>query len=207
MRWIFRGGKLTLPLVACAMMQLIQSTNASDNALPVQPSNVQKIIDCLTNGKEAVLLIHAVKCNAYGTAPQFHRTKSWPRSLEIAKACRDWEKHKSAFQGDMRILPGSAIKEIAARHEGLAKSVGIRIIGAIFCDRLDLVGLEINQSLVLDKSVFAKGIDGRGFRTHGDLSVESSRILAPLAHSCSYRWLCIWEALPDKAPRDFGLKD
>jgi hypothetical protein len=80
----------------------------------------------------------------------------------------------------MRILSPSAIKEIATHKEGLAKSVGIRIYGAIFCDKLDLVGLEINQSLVIDRSVFVNGIDGRGFRTHGDLSAEESLILGEL---------------------------
>jgi hypothetical protein len=57
---------------------------------------------------------------------------------------------------------------------------GIRIFGAIFCERVKLVGLELPFSLVLDKSVFAKGIEIRNVRVKGDVSFDSSLILDQL---------------------------
>jgi hypothetical protein len=124
--------------------------------------------------------MHTVECADYGTGSDLHRTTAPNRPLDVAKSCDDLDARKSIFANDLRILPGSAIKQIAAQKERLKNSTGIRIIGAIFCDELDLIGLEIDQSLVLDRGVFVHDINGRGFRTHGDLSVDDSLILRNL---------------------------
>jgi hypothetical protein len=57
---------------------------------------------------------------------------------------------------------------------------GIRIVGAIFCKKVDLVGLDSPFSIVLDKSVFAGGIEIRNLRVQGDLAFDGALILHEL---------------------------
>ncbi|NVO12668.1 MAG: pentapeptide repeat-containing protein [Rhodoplanes sp.] len=82
---------------------------------------------------------------------------------------RDWS--KACNNGaDPRKLPRDTVKRLA-RQADIAPT-GIRIIGALFCDGLDLAGVDLPYSLVLDRSVFDGVVDARNLRVKGDLSLE-----------------------------------
>lgn len=92
-----------------------------------------------------------------------------PHKLDPLKTCED--------HNDPRILGGDIIKVLVRQAEKDIDPTGIRIIGAIFCSYLDLNGLDIPYSLVLDRSIISgKGslIDIRNFRTRGDLSLDNT---------------------------------
>jgi hypothetical protein len=136
---------------------------------------IDQIIGCVRNAKEAVLLPRDdVQCLDYQTGAKFlgEKTEDMPLKIDVPNICKDPE--------DRRTLPGSAIKTIARRQPSTVDPMGIRIIGAIFCDPLDLIGLELPYSLVVDKSIFAQGIQARTFRTHGDLSLDKSLVFDEL---------------------------
>jgi hypothetical protein len=131
---------------------------------------VEQILSCLETGQEAVLLQREpVQCAAFGNGAKFLEGKSSgaPKNVDVASACNDPE--------DLRKLPGNVVK-VLAKQSSRIDPIGIRVIGAIFCQNLDLIGLDIPYSLVLDKSVFLHGILARSFRTHGDLSFDNSLI-------------------------------
>jgi hypothetical protein len=135
---------------------------------------IEQILSCLETGQEAVLLQREpVQCAAFGDGVKLLEQKSpgAPKNVNVASACED--------PADLRRLSGNAVKHLAKQLNRI-DSIGIRVIGAIFCRNLDLVGLDIPYSLVLDKSVFAGGILARSFRTHGDLSFDKSLIFGEL---------------------------
>lgn len=57
---------------------------------------------------------------------------------------------------------------------------GLRIIGAIFCDPLDLAGLELTYPLYIERSHFRRGVIGRNLHAKGDLSFDRSIVLGKL---------------------------
>jgi hypothetical protein len=93
-----------------------------------------------------------------------------------------------------RRLPVDAIKRLSAygskpvtvRNEANIWPMGIRILGAVFCPQaagdgaqapsnpvaLDLAGLDLPYSLVIDDSVFMGAIDARNLRIKGDFSLD-----------------------------------
>ena len=73
-----------------------------------------------------------------------------------------------------RRLTAETIKTIAKNTDKKIGPHGIRILRAIFCEKVDLVGLELPFSLVLDKSVFTEGIEIRNIKMRGDLSFDDS---------------------------------
>jgi hypothetical protein len=54
---------------------------------------------------------------------------------------------------------------------------GIRILGAVFCEAVDLSGLDLSYALVMDRSVFLGGVEARNLRMRGDLSFDGSLAL------------------------------
>jgi hypothetical protein len=154
--------------------------NAKDTALP---ENADTIARCVAKGEEAVLLPTGVQCAAYGQGGALVKTPEMPQRVDELKLCQD--------ASDRRVLPKDAIKRIAGSDTGqyVARRIdptGIRIIGAIFCEQLDLIGLDLPYSLVIDNSMFAKGIEGRNFRTSGDFSVDDALIFGELRIARSY---------------------
>jgi hypothetical protein len=135
---------------------------------------LEEILRCTAGAQEAVLFQKSVKCAPYqkgidvlnGDAPEM------PMKVDFADACSHTEE-------DWRTLPGNAIKLLAKQPLRIDPQ-GIRLLGAIFCDTVDLIGLELPYSLVLDRSVFQRGIQGRSFRTHGDFSIDSSLVFGEL---------------------------
>jgi hypothetical protein len=100
---------------------------------------------------------------------------------------------------DPRRLPADTIKRIAA-YKGLhIGPTGIRIIGAVFCSDpsiargrppfeqigLDLAGLNLEYSLILDRSVVNGTVDARNLRVKGDL-VSTTPFFDPTSGSIAH---------------------
>ena len=136
------------------------------------PSIVQEKYDaiaaCLEDGRE-IVMAPELRCVdrqkgdhiAEGEGGMPLREKNWD------EVCKN--------EHDPRRLPEDAIKRIS-KNGNIAPS-GIRIIGAVFCDGVDLVGLNLPYSLVLDRSYFGGVFDGRNLHLHGDLSFEYAVIV------------------------------
>src|SRR5262249_13840019 len=73
-----------------------------------------------------------------------------------------------------RVLGSRIIKELFRKSRAAIDSIGIRIIGGIYCDGVDLNGLDLPFSLILDQSIFMGRVNIRNFHTRGDLALDSS---------------------------------
>jgi hypothetical protein len=76
-------------------------------------------------------------------------------------------------ESDQRRLTGDVVKRLATQTALPIAPSGIRIIGAVFCSDLDLVGLNLPYSLVLDHSAFKDRIFARNVSMRGDFSIEN----------------------------------
>jgi hypothetical protein len=122
--------------------------------------------DCFAQGGEAHLTPTAAKCEPFRTA--FKKIdEGKPQTGDAARVCRE--------RTDKRILPPNAVAQLS-RHPFKPSGTGIRIIGAIFCERLDLVGVVLHHSLVLDDAVLRDGAMIRNTVIDGDLSLEHALI-------------------------------
>lgn len=79
-----------------------------------------------------------------------------------------------AQRSDPRLLNRRIVKQILQKHRSEIDPTGIRILGGIYCDGVDLTGLELPFSLVLDRSIFLKNVEIRNFRSKGDLAFDNS---------------------------------
>lgn len=128
---------------------------------------VQQIAKCLHDGKEVVMVPKPEdRCVERSAGAPIARAAGMPFEVDVAAVCGN--------QNDPRALSGDVIKRLARQADQPIAPSGIRISGAVFCGEVDLVGLELNYSLVLDYSVFNKRVFARNVRIHGDLSIESS---------------------------------
>jgi hypothetical protein len=168
---------VTIPCVFVCLFQ-ITSALAADVINGPDSKVIERIIECVIAGKEAVLLRQSVECVEYRTGKSFLNDKNPEMPLkvdadELCAASTDEPK-------DWRKLSGSAIKQIANSIKSSADPRGIRILGAAFCETLDLAGLDLSYSLVIDRSLFLKGFEVRNFHTAGDLSFDGSLALDAL---------------------------
>jgi hypothetical protein len=134
---------------------------------------IESIARCLGEGREAVLLGESMRCEEYRKGVSYLRDNNIqaPFDINVEDVC------KNEGQEDWRRLPANVVKRLVAPKAAPLDPSGIRIIGGIFCQKLDLVGLDLPYSLVLDRSLFKLGIDARNFRTRGDLAVDQSFVL------------------------------
>jgi hypothetical protein len=166
--WRFRLVMCSLAFLFFDTAPLLSQTPPSVEA---DKAVVEQILTCLEAGQEAVLFqSKPAQCAAFGNGVKLLPPGA-PTNVNIASACNDPD--------DLRRLPGNVVK-LLAKQSSRIDPIGIRVIGAIFCQNLDLMGLDLPYSLVLDKSVFADGILARSFRTHGDLSFDNSLIFGEL---------------------------
>jgi hypothetical protein len=168
---------IAIAMFAVAFNQGPARVSAQSAEVNSQVSNdsLDKIAGCLSVGEEALLLQVDIICKPYREGSDYldRENLQTPFDIEPAKVCKD--------PADRRRLNADAIKRIALKEDTHAVAPsGIRIIGAIFCDQLDLVGLELRYSLVLDRSLFKSGINARNFRTKGDFSIDDSVVLKVL---------------------------
>jgi hypothetical protein len=133
---------------------------------------IEQILGCLEKGQEAVLLKEKpVQCAPFGVGIKWVPASDASKGVNLDSICRD--------PGDLRRLSGNAIKLVAKQKDRISPT-GIRVIGGVYCEQLDLIGLDLPYSLILDKSMFKEGVQGRNFRTHADLSFDYSVIFKQL---------------------------
>jgi hypothetical protein len=164
-----RSGVACAQVAAAVLLALAsRAALASQGNTPKGSDAVPEILSCLNSGQEAVLLLNSFEC-----VPPRQGSRLLKESSPDEQACAD----KENASKDRRRLPGDAIKRIATQKDVPLPPTGIRIIGAIFCDQVDLVGLDLASSLVIDESLFAKGVLARNFHTRGDLSFDGSKTI------------------------------
>ena len=115
------------PITAFQINLAFAQAPASSNGEPNQ-TVVNDISHCLADGLEAVLRPQKVECARYqqgaasiGDLPQ-----------DFKAICSDAE--------DRRRLPGNIIKTVVRQHGSAIGASGIRLIGGVYCDTLDLIG-------------------------------------------------------------------
>jgi hypothetical protein len=138
----------------------------------------REISNCLADDEEAVLFTDHVDCVPYREAAKYLENDQAPFDFNSERDCPRESSTNRPFNG--RHLTGDAIKKLALRAQGKVGPHGVRIFRAIFCEKVDLVGLDLPFSLVLDKSVFNDGIEIRNLRINGDLSVDGSLVFKQL---------------------------
>lgn len=149
-------------------------------------TQTERVLDCLTRGLEAVMVPdhNGVVCASASRGRLFlesmgadAKTRRYPDSRQIRS--EEICVHQSGADG--RLVSRTFIKDLARHAKDKIEPKGIRIIGGIYCDGLDLSGLDLPYSIVLDKSIFActnstecrrVPIEIRNFQTKGDLSFD-----------------------------------
>jgi hypothetical protein len=169
-------------LLSCAVFLLdsaplfSQTPPAAETEAEAEPETdkavIEQILSCLEKGQEAVLLQkHPVECAPFGKGASRVESSDSSKNMSAASICQD--------PRDLRRLSANAIK-LVARQKDRINPTGIRVIGGVYCKQLDLIGLDLPYSLVLDRSIFKEGVQGRSFRTRGDLSFDKSVIFGEL---------------------------
>jgi hypothetical protein len=129
------------------------------------------MVACLSRGQE-IVMAPKPECKPYGEGNKTAEKDKMPFGARDG----NWEQ---ICQGkdEPRRLPSDTIKRIAAQKDTAIAPSGIRIIGAVFCSGIDLVGLDLPYSIVIDHSAVVGDIDGRNLRVKGDLSFEYALVL------------------------------
>lgn len=137
----------------------------------VVPTALDRIALCLSLGNEVVLTQYVISCVQYRQGDGFlnYLKAGSPWDMDVQEICRE-------DSTDRRRLSADSIKKLAANKDVRVAPAGIRIKGAVFCETLDLVGLDLPYSLVIDRSVFRGGIEARNIKVRGDVSFEESLI-------------------------------
>jgi hypothetical protein len=128
---------------------------------------LERIVDCLGQGKE-IVMAPTLECveRGEGNKKAEHDGKM-PLGHDLEEACKD--------KNDPRRLPGDIVKRVS--RSGRVEPSGIRIIGALFCEEIDIVGVDLPYSLVLDRAAVNGAINARNAQIKGDLSFEYAVIL------------------------------
>jgi hypothetical protein len=179
------AASLSISLAQSPPSQTVEGATADELAIkpfPVTNSSdaFQRIAECLANNKEAVLFARSVDCVPYREGTNHLEKKADFKVPFDFKSERDCPRKPPINQPfNARHLTSETIEKLAKPDQTIGTH-GIRILGAIFCKELALVGLQLPSSLVLDKSVFNDGIEIRNLRTKGDLSVDGSLVFKQL---------------------------
>lgn len=163
---LFVGPIAALSIVIAAITTVLVAAppgRAQDAVPPAAvKSDLGTLATCLATGNEIVMTPSPVCVPRQAGSAMAERA-----GMPLGE--RDWSK-VCGNGDDPRKLPRDTVKRLA-RQADIAPS-GIRIIGALFCDGLDLAGVDLPYSLVLDRSVFDGVVDARNLRVKGDLSLE-----------------------------------
>ena len=145
-----------------------------------------RVLACLTRGLEAVLVAdhNGVVCASASRGRLFleslaadGKSRRYPDSRQIRS--EDVCAHAAGHDG--RLVSRTFVKDLVRDAKDKIDPKGIRIIGGLYCDGLDLSGLDVPYSIVLDKSIFTcthstecrrVPIEIRNFQTKGDLSLD-----------------------------------
>jgi hypothetical protein len=106
----------------------------------------REISNCLADDEEAVLFTDHVDCVPYREAAKYLENDQAPFDFNSERDCPRESSTNRPFNG--RHLTGDAIKKLALRAQGKVGPHGVRIFRAIFCEKVDLVGLDLVFALV-----------------------------------------------------------
>jgi len=169
---------LLIALVALGGKPAIGDEHPVNNPSSVRNADIIDAIGaCASRGQEAVLSATAnPDCVPYGAGSRLLERQS-PKmayqQVDALPACGD--------QTNKSVLDPHAIKIIATDAGKKVGPTGIRLVGAIFCQPLDLVGLSLTYPLMMDHSIFVMGIEARNFQTTSDLSFDGALIFGQLS--------------------------
>src|SRR5262249_43956295 len=154
-------------VVASAWVLAAAGARAQDAAAPSLSDNtLLAILTCLARGQEIVMSTKP-DCKPYGEGYKTAEKDKMPLGARDGT----WDQVCQS-KDDPRRLPRDVIKRIATQKDAMVAPSGIRIIGAVFCGGVDLVGLDVPYSIVIDRSVIDGDIDARNLRVRGDFSFE-----------------------------------
>lgn len=170
-RYAFSAIAALYSVFLAASVPSAASTETPKPAPLVSPAAYDHIVLCLSLGKEVVLTKDAIFCASYRQGDE-HVHPDTPVNLDMKALCND--------PTDRRRLNADTIKKLAANKERPVAPSGIRILGAVFCETLDLVGLDLPYSLVIDRSLFRQGIEVRNLRIRGDFSLDKALVFETL---------------------------
>jgi hypothetical protein len=179
-RWTTVIVVLSISLIGVGLLGSIRA-HAVDRFKSTADSTVQEIARCLHGGGEFVLnpsgggdvVPNPPTCEDAGRG-DMKSDLPFNTSIDDVNALCN-------AQNDPRTLSGDVIKRVAAQKENPIGPSGIRIKGAIFCNSVDLAGLDLSYSLILDNSLFIGGIVARNLRVRGDFSLDNSLVLGVLS--------------------------
>jgi hypothetical protein len=159
---------LAAVLLAVCAVEAATAQPVDNQPPPPNDAIVEKIAECLSRGKETVVA-PAIDCVDRGKGAGIAERAGMP--LAIADPQGLCAAH------DPRVLSGQVIKQLAAQTKYRIAPSGIRVVGAVYCDSLDLVGLDVPFSIALDQSLFLEGVNARNLRVRGDFSIDSGASL------------------------------
>jgi hypothetical protein len=170
---------IVLLSIACAILGIVRAAAQSPptSSFPTPqfstPDPVfQYIAQCLSLGAEIIMVPQAT-CVPYETGGNTLQKLEIPlKNTDSATICLD--------RANPRRLYGDIFKRLAAQNQHPIAPTGIRILGAVFCEDIDLVGLSVPYSVVIDYSVVRGTINARNFHTRNDFSFENSFIFSSL---------------------------
>ncbi|MFD2182180.1 hypothetical protein [Rhodoplanes azumiensis] len=145
------------------------SQGRADPAGPVRP-DVDAIATCLATGREMVMAPRPA-CVPRGSGAAIAEKAGMPLGE------RDWSA-ACASADHPRRLPRDTVARLAG-DPAVARS-GIRIVGALFCDGLDLADLDLPAPLMLDRAVVAGSVELRNLHLKGDLGLDNAVLLDTL---------------------------
>jgi hypothetical protein len=172
--------------IVCLVFVPLAGTSAQDHAtFDLPEAKFKAIVHCLSQGNEVVMspvLACVTRQHGPSSGDSIARRANMP--LGESHWDGDWDK-VCADKNDPRRLPADVIKRIASTRDEQVAPTGIRIIGAVFCGEqhwaaLDLAGLDLPYSLVIDRSVVNGDLDARNFRIKGDFSFDNAVIVNSL---------------------------
>jgi hypothetical protein len=166
---------------AFALLVAAPTPAQTASAPDIPEATFRAILDCLSHGKE-IVMVPQLDCVSRLRGDALAQEAQMP--LGAPGWNGDWDE-VCRNESDPRRLPANIIKRIAAQKEVPIAPTGIRIIGAVFCGDpntagLDLAGLDLTYSLVIDRSVVNGFLDARNLRVKGDFSFENAVILGNL---------------------------
>lgn len=136
---------------------------------------ISAIGECLLKDQEVVLFSNGLLCTPYRTS-HLLLDKESPNSPFDFDAEKDCPK-KPSGPFDARRLSADVIQRLLNDLKLRVGSSGFRIFGAIFCERMNLIGLKLPSSLVIEKSVLKEGIEIQNLQIDGDLAFDDDLIL------------------------------
>jgi hypothetical protein len=162
----------------CTAFATLPANAQSAVAPNLSEANFQTIVQCVSRGDE-IVMVPKLRCVTRKSGNKIAEEQHMPLDE------RDWDS-VCQDKNEARRLPADIIKRIDAHKDVRPAPTGIRIIGAVFCGSdpdntaLDLAGLDLTYSVVLDRSVINGVLNARNLRVKGDFSFENVLILGDL---------------------------